>query len=309
MAHIYDSLAYDFDKKKFLNHPKIVEYLFNKPLKPIANLKDLSKIKFDPEMKPVRLEPNSMIQFDSRLFPMNVQLQTNLSKQQILIDNILCLNENKYQFTYISKWTFLQKGENNFIYQLPTVNYEQDFIYDFFGATSNHSRLILFAIVFEPDSSSNEFLKQFMLQQMNVNLLRLNPKSNFKKEIVAFIKIIKQSLNYVIVNPIKPNKKLLTSTHNKDLATFCLDYEYNHKISMMKPKNAFKYDSTDDAYFEHIAMFNTYNKRKMDEKIYVGDYVVAKILLDKQGLHAPKAETQKERTERLANDYIVELLK
>src|SRR5581483_11721472 len=44
----------------------------------------------------------------------------------------------KYKFNYVYKWNFMVEGENTNILKLPIVNYQQPFVYDFYGITMCH---------------------------------------------------------------------------------------------------------------------------------------------------------------------------
>jgi hypothetical protein len=269
------------EKHDYLNHKRIVEYLFNKPLKKVLSYYNLISVDYESSIKLVRLELNGTTEFDDYFGSMNnflydfsekydlyekyikiyeqqynkifnkllkfdylpVLSKLNVHEKNIMqiLDGINNMMEDK--FHYIYKWNFIVEGEYTNLMKLSTVNYQQSFVYDFYGITMWHDQLVHFVILFDADShfdSSDEkfdkihhddILRQYMLCQMNIHLLRLNKKSNLKREIISFIKKISTSTMYIIQGKIKPIARLFQSKEVIDeLALFKEDYEYNHVI-------------------------------------------------------------------------------
>jgi hypothetical protein len=257
------SKYYDYyldEKKNLLNHPKIVEYLFNKPLINISCLADLM-INYDSDVKIVRLEDldTKKIKFnffgliellrlysnkyDHNKLPHRIQINylpilVDLDRNKVTIMKILDKLENKKIISYVYQWSFTQEGSHLSALKSATVNFENEIIYDFFGVHVYRSKMDLFVIQFDDESHFNSKLKsffkihindiymQFILFQMNIHLLRLNTKSNFSKEICNFLNKIKKSTEYVSINPIKPLKKIIDNTLSSEAG-----YSVRAKIS------------------------------------------------------------------------------
>ena len=297
--------TYISEREKLLNHKKMIEYLFNKPLIKIICAKDLL-IDYKSSIKIVRLElkdkasitgslfimaeilkrysgvycsyeklinqnknNNGIFQFKS--LPVVSKLSLNELKIMQILDKLM-ENSIKIKLFYVYEWTFLQEGNHLSVMKRATINYEQAFIYDFYCVIINHGQLVQFVIEYDNDTHfdsysknfkkihTRDIIKQIMLFQMNINLLRLNKNSDMKKEITAFIKKIKNTTKYIIWNKIIPVVKYLDQKH--DSVIFCKDYEYNHIIFLKIPfVKTPKYDSDEDEFFEYLSTKDNYKKK------------------------------------------------
>ena len=337
LSKLYDSFM--DEKKNFLNHPKIIEYLFNKALINISSLTDLL-INYNSDVKIVRLEKKDIqkIEFnffglieslklysdkyDQKKLPQRIQINylpklIDLDRNQVKIMRILDKLENKKIISYVYKWSFIQEGSHLSTLKAATVNFENETIYDFFGVYIHRSKMDLFVIQFDDDSHFNSKSKsfvethindiqmQYILFQMNIHLLRINAKSNFSKEICDFLKKIKKSTEYVSINSIKPLKRIFNnSVPANDLIQFSQDFNYNRNNIYFKlrfRKNEM-YDSKDDNYINSLV--NEYNTNDKiipkEESIIVSNEFVNKIIKEKESAYGKSLD----RAEKI----IVELI-
>lgn len=271
------------EKKTLLNHHKMIEYLFNKPLE---HLVQPNNIKYDSSVKIVRLPKNAIIEITShffilletqRRFDLIVQLYEKqldpkmIPKQMISDDHaldekkfimkILDKYEFKFKLSYVYNWNFKQNGEHLSLAKLPTVNMEQQFVYHFYGILINHGQMVQFVIEYDPIKMNRHeqqvaVIKQQILFQKNIHLLRLNQKMNLQKEIVYFLRKIKYAISYTIHNPIKTN--VINKRIIQEMELFTSNYQYNHLIYLkLPPEKDTLYDSDDDQFFsEQIQELN-----------------------------------------------------
>jgi hypothetical protein len=354
LSRIYEDFL--IVKYNYLNHKRIVEYLFNKPLEKVSSYYNLMAINYDSSVKLVRLEKKGSTEFDYYFSLLNKNFNNFsdkydlyekyikiyeqqhdknfnnllkfdylpvLSKSTIherkiiqILNGIYDAIDDKYHCLY--KWNFMVEGEYTNLMKLPTVNYQQSFVYDFYGITLWHNQLVQFVILFDDDSHfdstvetfekihHDDILKQYMLYQMNIHLLRLNKRSDLKKEIYSFIKRIRISTKYIIEGKIKPISRFFQS--NKiinELVLFKEDYQYNHLIYLKTPvKKCPDYVLDDDKYFEQQSIKDNYSEVAADSGAMVSTDVLKNIIEDKKDFHPlKKNKTNEER----ANEIIVEL--
>lgn len=325
------SQTYINEKTNLLNHPKMVEYLFNKPIKKISHLKDLL-IDYNDQIKLVRLEEKEKSKITAYFFVMleinrySLQHQKLMDKYPKKIKHLLQVAKpkgnkikimdvlNKYEghnkICYLYDWTFLQQGEHLIITKPPTINYENPFIYDFYGVIIHHGQLVHFAIEYDnhhhfdknyeffDELHINDIMKQYILFQMNINLLRLNKHSDIKTEIRNFFIEIKNTSNYVIKNRISPIKKLF-NIEDDNLVQFCDDYALNHIIYIKNPvEQDALYNSDDDEFFENKDVICPDDPADMGYS--VSNDVLKKILKEKQDFHLVK--------QKKADKMVVELI-
>lgn len=335
---LYLNKRYDVyleEKSILLNHRKMVEYLFNKPTIKINSLKDLLLIDYDSTIRLVRLEKKDKITITSQFFLLWETIKKYSSVYQTYQDllhsmkskryfnclpiiqelpeikqniiKILDQYEYRYKISYLCQWSFYQEGEHLVLTKLPTVNLEQKFVYDFYGIMINHGQLIQFVIEYDDDSMNEQqhisnIIKQFILFQKNINLLRLNKNSNIKKEIVDFIRKIKNTSKYVSQNSIRPIARLFNSSSiNPHLVKFCVNYEYNHIVYLKMPtKKILIYDSDDEDFFDQHIKANVELTDPADDEYTVSQNIIFKIIEEKKDLHPVK------RSE--VDDILVELI-
>jgi hypothetical protein len=326
MSKFYEK--YLAEKHELVNHQKIIEYLFNKSTQKITKIKDLI-VDYDSTIKTVRLEEtdknaiivnfmtmNGLFDKYMDLYKKSVYAQKmNLfhlkqqTRERQIINKILYKCENHFKLSYVPNWSFEIKGEHTSLSKRPTVNLEQKYVYDFFGMTMNHGQLVLFVIEFDDEFNNytneqhvNDIFRQHTLFQLNINLLRLDKKSDFRKEIVGFLKRIRNTTEYVIQNPMKAIVKafntLPASVMKEKMDQFVTDYEYNHLIYLKYPiKREPRYDSDDDDFFDKQIEVD---KEPADTAILVHADDLEKVLRKKDKMKTIK------KTE--ADDYMVELL-
>lgn len=248
-------------KKNFLNNHKIIEYLFNKPIKKIKYLDDML-ITYDSNPKFVIVSDVEGSTILTQLFIMNeLLLRMEKSNKNTILKAYSDLSKTeKYIYYYlhkinikypmykcdsIFKWDFFQeKNDEKFIFEkkyikLPHIRC------DFLGILINedNNKLIIFAVEYDGKSHFgisnkihiNDIIKQYYLFQMNVHLLRLNNTLNIKNEIFRFIDLILNSNEYVILNAISPNHNLFSHIKINYIECFYENYNYNHILFIKLP--------------------------------------------------------------------------
>lgn len=237
--------------------------------------------------------------------PVKSLLSENVLKIINILDNI-----KKYYVKFFYDWSFVQKFEQVQRYQRRKINYLQPFVYDIYGITIYRTQLQQFVILYDDythfDSQSeyyadihiNDIYKQFILFQMNIHLLRLNKKSNFRKEIFSFLKKITGTTKYIIVNPIEPNVKIFKSLNNceLDIENFSHHYSNNHNIYLKKPDiDPSEYDHNYDQYFYELMYGKNYLENKpADQEFKVSNNVLEQILAVKKAtpIHIPEQKSK-----------------
>lgn len=364
------------EKKSYLNYKRIIEYLFNKPLQKIYTLNELiifNKIYYDDNkdnnsesLKIIRLELSNDDKIGNHIFALNslhqmysstmeyikkyndknkirktnlkAEISENERKIMKYMDVLTKKYEGKIEYTY--NWNFNVIGENNSVMKIPTVNYQDNYNYSFYGVIMFKHHLIQFIIMYDDEIHFDrtdvnftsihrrDIINQYMLFQMNVNLLRLN-KNNFKMEhddyphsserqgcqtrvwtykieIKNFINRIKHTTEYVIQNGIIPIVKLFKSTEiNSTLKNFCDDYEYNRIIYHKLPKKIhYDYKTNEDKFYEYLTTKDIYTDEEQDECKKITREAIKKIIKSER-IYEPQETGNK----RKAEEYIVNLYK
>lgn len=323
------------EKKLLLNHPKIIEYLFNKPSINILSISDLV-CNYDSYIRIVRLEyadtkiinSNFIILLETlRLYSIKYGIYKKNKSKHLKLNYLPNIFNNSYQQTimknldkleyqniisYVYKWSFKQKGEHTSLIKSATINIHHSHIYDFYGIIINYSQMNQFVILYDDDTHFdnkldsftkihvNDIYVQFVLFQMNIHLLRLTKNSNIKKEIFNFVKIIKNTTNYITINPIKPEHKIFKkSIEIFELQEFSHDYNYNHIIFNKNPiKEDEIFDSEDDKFINKLITKKIYDK-PADNSFNINDKLITKIISKNEKLYNKKSEADK---------YLVELI-
>nr|WBF70492.1 hypothetical protein [Megavirus caiporensis] len=251
------------NKKNLMNHVSLIEYLFNKPLASIKTVLNLcqyfEKESFiEDELRLVYLNDDNknifnimfIMEMVSKRFRYyhnaGIRLKKNYRSQYLLIHkknnnekiikNILENISNKYNLSYIYKWTFTTKGSHNRSNTLPTINFINNFVYDYFCVLYYGEKMIVFVIdiydkINDSNTHTNQIFKQYILHQMNIHLLRINTNHKIKNQILIFIKKIKKTTKYVCHGFIKPIPELINIDLIKKLyQDFSNDYFNNHII-------------------------------------------------------------------------------
>ena len=253
------------DKKKLLNHPKMIEYLFYKPIHKVENLKSGEKI-LDNDFYPTRLNVTHKMDIEMQFENLCLSLYNYLDKYkeyEKLVTKHINQTKSKINFnaylpivlnyssniekisdalfdmgtTNVFDWTFECDDEHtNACKKQPYIfnlKFKVDVYGCFFTGKKYSSTRKMFQIAIDYDSSSkkitiNNYLKQYYLKKMNIHFLRLNKNSYYKSEIRNFIKKIKENNIYIIQNGL-PVLRYELNIENK-LVDFYNDYEYNHHL-------------------------------------------------------------------------------
>lgn len=238
-------------------------------------------------------------------YPKILFTDRNMNKSQKEINNILNKYENLNILSYVYGWSLNQKGSHTMRLKRPTINYTDTQRYDFFGATYYHNRLVLFCIQyddeshFDPDNDffeethKNDVILQYILFQLNINLLRLSDGLDFRKEIKFFLKKIQQSSNYVVINKIEAVQDLFNvSNLDTRLKQFTEDYASNHNIYLKWLKNTETIDFDDEDFHDENLETNILDDDP-SESIRISSNVVHEISKQKRFFH-PDRTTEAE---------------
>jgi hypothetical protein len=281
------------EKELILNNKKMVEYLFNKPLMKIekwTNRDDVIRNVFMSNSDSVKLTLNLFTimelyrqyqdTYDSyhnnksiNVKPKRNLLWKKLSVNERYIFRLLYKLEDKYKISFMFKWSFQQEGDHTSTMKAATVNFDGDLEYDFYVIMIYDNRLIQFVIEYDKsdDDRSNDSFKEYCLFQMNIHLLRLNNKSNIKKEIVNFIRTIRSTKTYVTKNCIE---REMIDVSDEVLEQFESDYKYNHVIYLKNPMSKIDLDieeefPDDDPDEETYQVSGDFFKQIVKQKIKV----------------------------------------
>ncbi len=165
-------------------------------------------------------------------------------------------------FAYIYDWDFNTQGSNDSAFKYSPINFNQETYCDFYGVTMFKNHLIQFVIIYEPlmehndDHYFNEIFKQYIFYCMNINVLRINHRTNVKKEISTFLKRIHHTTTIYISNKIQVNvsnfiKKC--TIYSETVKSFYHTFIENRKIRF---KNLNHYNkSHDDEYSDDYDEF------------------------------------------------------
>lgn len=333
------------EKELFLNHPTIIEYLWNQCTIYKFEIKQL----FYPSIKHfrvVRVNPSHKIQLKSNfhimlnLFDLYADDYIKLKKiyqnnnnnnnriHELLLNKLPCRKDlNSHQkdifkillqfeennlISFVFLWNFLQKGSHDTVFHLPKINFQLNFCFDFFGFSIYKSKLNLFVILYDQrehfDSNSHDFESihirdlfiQFLLEKLNVHMLRLNKKLDFYSEIYKFLKKIKYTTEYIAVNPIIPNLKVLNNIQNmnhnylKSIETFINDFNYNHIIFLKLPDiDEELFDSEEDVVLNKL-IHKDINKDYQDQEFKVNKKEVIKFITEYDKIYSGINEKQEQ---------------
>lgn len=284
---------YGKEINNFMNQSKVVEYLFNKPIKKYLKMLELLEVDYDYPVKQVILDPKDVGRIRESLFVMtslalgyavyNEMYRKYLKKNNLKIKqmplpskrtkqiiDILEELEGKYNLEYTFKWSFKCEGEHLHLGSNVPINFTLDFVYDFFGVSVYGDKLVMFVIEFDKEENELEIIKQYILFQMNVHLLRLN-KNDPKKQIKNFIKKIIKTDKYVIINPLTTDS--YDDSVNEDLQIFFDEYRQNHVAYLKNPKRKSiaikerKEDCDDEPEEDEVVVDNKLFQKIMDKKM------------------------------------------
>ena len=192
----------------------------------------------------------------------------------------------------VYKWTFITEGEHHTLSQKIPINFTNDLVYDFFGQIIYDDKLILFVIDYvdkiAPCNQSASWrqdkedyrigiMKQHMLYQMNIHLLRLNKKSDLQAAINHFIGKIMKTNDYVIMNKLDFDVELFGEV-NEELLEFVNEYELNHVAYLKNPRKKTRVREDDDDDDDEL------DKEPADEKSVVDKNMFKKLVSRKMYL-------------------------
>ena len=170
------------EKKALLNYPKVVQYLFNKPIKKCTKLSDLL-VNYECTVKKICISDTQKLELSCMFDVLNESLYrhtifekkytnslkkyssitrrklnidkfdylpkfTDLSKKHKLISQMLDNIAAKYSLYYIYRWCFSNNNLDS--KEIPEeIKLEQDFVYDFYVTFVYKNRLIQFVIEYD----------------------------------------------------------------------------------------------------------------------------------------------------------------
>nr|QZX42881.2 hypothetical protein [Mimivirus sp.] len=99
----------------------------------------------------------------------------------------------------------MTKGSYNRSNTLPTINFMNNFVYDYFCVFYHNGKIIVFIIdiydkLNDSNTHTNQIFKQYILHQMNIHLLRINTNRKIKNQILIFMKKIKKPQNIFVTD-------------------------------------------------------------------------------------------------------------
>ena len=306
LSNYYDH--YIDQKKTLLNHPKIVEYLFNNSSINICCPNDLV-FDHDPDIRLVRLDDTDSeyikllffnliesltsysSEYDNKRIPSRVKINYlpnlfDLDSHHRAVMKILDKLESQ-QISYVYQWSFTQEGKHLSTSRAATVNFTNETIFDFFGVSIYHSKMDLFVIQLNSGNHVDNIFMEFMLAQMNVHFLRLKSKSNINNEIINFFKKIRKTTERINIHPSKPITKIMTK-EMPNISQFSIDYNYNHKIYLRNPlKENENFRLRDNNFIDSLSKAeNCYPKD--GESTVVDNNFVENIVKEKESMYYKK---------------------
>lgn len=270
MNNFYNQIF--IEKKNLLNNLKMIEYLFNKPIKKSNNLTFLTNFSRDYFVKRVKMDSNQRLDFENifltiynyqhnylkmfETYKKCIQKFSQCQGRKINLDNQLpyipipsiekskiadFLNKNLVVFA--SPWSFYLQENHQNAEETEPYNFNLRFRIDFYCYFFNsRSEMVQFAVEVCENVSLAYLLKQYYLCQMNIHLLCLNKYSNIEKELGSFIYKINHTENYTVVNEKKYNLENLTPSLKLSLETYLFsfyqEYNKNHILYLKLSKKA-----------------------------------------------------------------------
>lgn len=220
------------------------------------------------------------------LFPKNnylpcyTELPDKVRAINDILDNIIDYFSNKKKDTCkmscVYKWTFITEGEHHTLSQKIPINFTNNLVYDIFGQIIYDDKLILFVIDYvEKEDYQTGIMKQHMLYQMNIHLLRLNKKLDLQATIKHFIGKIMKTNDYVIMNKLDFDVELFGEI-DEELLEFVNEYELNHVAYLKNPKKKTRIREDDDDELdeepvdEKSVVDKNMFKKLVSRKMYLG---------------------------------------
>lgn len=259
-------------KRYFLNHPKILEYLFSHTIVKVSTLNRALETVSDDTIPKVNVEMDN-----STIYNMFLDLYTNLNRYLIDYEQYRILVVKYYQLTnrkldlakrldflpkittrtkavqnylekisadYLPNWSFKLLDKQLSTHEKIPYSFQTDLYVDFLGYIIYKDKLIFYAIIVDLEKLTiGDYLKQYFLQQMNIHLLRINFSSKIELEIKSFLTRICKSRKYIINNGL--NSANFKYSTIELLKQFYDDYQYNH-INFLKYREHNNDNNNDD---------------------------------------------------------------
>lgn len=286
-------------KKELLNNPKMIEYLFNKSIHKHSDVNTAIKSCTD-YVKDVKLDSVDITSIEGDFFVIqefrekykelysryrnclkqyNYLIGSNLDFENKLpyipkmsksIDKIADILDG-YRCNFITKWSFFLEEERHLLNRRIPYSFHLYFEVDFYGCVINNmSRMIQFAVLYDSGNLTyHDVLKEYYLCAMNIHVLRLNSKLNFKNEIKKFLKKIIKYDEYIIMNSLLSRSSFRSSRIKDLLDKFYDSYQYNH-INYLK-----YYSGKDNTPADFI---HNYSEAPADNSYIVTDDVLKTII-------------------------------
>lgn len=274
IKQLYKTMCSIYEKSReeqhaMLNHPRILEYLFHRPLiKNNNNTESYPILLTSVESQEIQSLFITLMDYNEGYYKMyrqysklkndpkvNSQSINNLDKNLPLCDLSLSLNMqlitailDKLNIDHVINWSFNYSEDhvNSTKIKPYSFDIDGDIRVDFFGCMFIKTKsiltkkMIMFAIEYDhmqKKITDRDHLKQYFLRKMNIHLLRLNNNCNMKAVIKKFLQKIRQCDNYIIINGLAQRTINLDSvcidsksTAKQIIDSFYSNYEYNHCI-------------------------------------------------------------------------------
>ncbi|MEM0353957.1 MAG: hypothetical protein QXW79_00110 [Thermoplasmata archaeon] len=233
---------YENEKKTLLNHPKMIQYLFNRPIKKVINAKDLA-IQTNYPIRKIHIEKEE----EMEIFCIFNVLNEELYRYNLLYNKYVNKTNQKSKIkvlTYLPILTHLSSNDRKIIQTLEELSKKyslsytyhwtfgkQNLMHDFYIILVHNNRLIQFVIDHRIGCEVDDIVRQYILFQLNVHLLRLVDRKQIKKNIIKFVDKLTKTHHYLVLHEKKINQKNISNIlQNKCFISFCKDYQRNHII-------------------------------------------------------------------------------
>lgn len=311
-------------KIELMNNPRMIEYLYNKHTISIRNAADLALDCNSDSIRTVRMDiyeinlhiiPSMFMMLEllklydeiykeytyyaskyrlKEFFKPVLPLYSNMTSLEKSIQKVLNKYEKRNFLSYVYKWSFdIPAKELVHTSQKIPINYSHNQIYDFYGMIYSHRQLVQFVIMCEEDDESqhlDNLILQYILFQLNINLLRITSKHHLKSQIKNFLKQLNNTTEYVLINPIKPDYQILKKISKlpSQLITFISEYRTNHATYLKEPIPHNLADSEDE-YYETQFEQNLTNSPP-DESYVISNEALKRVTKSKNQFKSPKSK-------------------
>lgn len=190
------------NKKRILNHPKIFEYLFNKPIIKTSKFKEALDFANEYYIRKIILDNKDIIEIEGlflivwndmeryiyiyRKYSVYISKYTSYKNPKIYLDKQLpfipkkypkYIHEilEKYNISYINQWSFLHEDHRNDAREIEPYSFGINLDLDFYCCLIRNNRMTQFAIDIYHHRSMFNPIKWYYLCQMNIHFLVLLP--------------------------------------------------------------------------------------------------------------------------------------